>query len=163
MTPIVVADTSPLRYLAEIGLIRLLPELFGRVFIPAIVYAELQRPATPTRVASAFHPIPEWLCLIDQVSDHAVAPNMMRLDVGERHAILLALSISASLVLIDERKGASVAQASGLDITGTLGILVLAANRQLVDLEAAFDLRKTSFHCPERIMKALLNDAKASE
>lgn len=66
--------------------------------------------------------------------------------------------------MIDERKGASVAQASGLDITGTLGILVLAANRQFVDLEAAFDLlRKTSFHCPERIMKALLNDAKASE
>lgn len=34
---VVVADTSPVRYLAEIGQLGLLPRLFGGIFIPAVV------------------------------------------------------------------------------------------------------------------------------
>ena len=39
---LVVADTSPLRYLAQINEIELLPRLFENVFIPSIVRDELR-------------------------------------------------------------------------------------------------------------------------
>ena len=38
---LIVADTSPLFYLLSIDQIDLLPQLFGRVFVPDAVYQEL--------------------------------------------------------------------------------------------------------------------------
>jgi len=55
--------------------------------------------------------------------------DLRALDAGERSAIILALSIHADLVLIDERKGTQAAIDKGLDVTGTLGILQRAARR----------------------------------
>ena len=37
---LVVADTSPLRYLVQIDQIALLPGLFEKIFIPSVVWAE---------------------------------------------------------------------------------------------------------------------------
>jgi predicted nucleic acid-binding protein len=48
--PLVVADTSPLFYLLSIDRIDLLPQLFGRVFIPEAVHKELCHPTAPTLV-----------------------------------------------------------------------------------------------------------------
>lgn len=42
--------------------------------------------------------------------------------------------MQADLILIDERKGTSAAIAKGFEVTGTLGILRLAAQRGLIDL-----------------------------
>jgi predicted nucleic acid-binding protein len=47
---LVVADTSPIRYLVEIGHIGLLPQLFERIFIPSLVYDELRHPSAPAAV-----------------------------------------------------------------------------------------------------------------
>ena len=38
---IVVADSTPIRYLAEIDHLDLLPRLFEAVYIPAVVFREL--------------------------------------------------------------------------------------------------------------------------
>ncbi len=47
---LVVADTSPLVVLVNIGAIDVLPALFGRVAIPATVLAELQSALRPEDV-----------------------------------------------------------------------------------------------------------------
>ena len=67
---------------------------------------------------------------VDSIDDAALQP----LGAGERAAITLALSMHADLILIDERKGTSVAIAKGFTVTGTLGILRLAAQGGLIDL-----------------------------
>src|SRR5260370_21519590 len=41
---IVVADTSPVNYLALIDEINILPQMFGRVLVPEAVFQELQSP-----------------------------------------------------------------------------------------------------------------------
>ncbi len=77
--------------------------------------------------------------------------------IGERAAIQLAVRIGAELVLIDEREGAAVARSMGLAVTGTLGILDLAAGRGLLRLHDAVErLKTTSFRCRPEIMDALL-------
>jgi len=53
---VVVADTTPVRYLAEIGHLDLLPRLFETIFIPSVVYEELQHPASPQIVRAVFNP-----------------------------------------------------------------------------------------------------------
>ncbi len=47
---IVVADTSPIRYLLVIGEIEILPALFGTVIIPTVVRDELCHPRAPEAV-----------------------------------------------------------------------------------------------------------------
>jgi predicted nucleic acid-binding protein len=81
-----------------------------------------------------------------------------RWGAGERAAITLALSLHADLILIDERKGTAVALGKGLDVTGTLGVLGLAARRGLVDLADAFArLKRTNFRYRQETMDTLLS------
>jgi len=68
-------------------------------------------------------------------------------DEGERAVIALALTVKADLVLMDDRDGVDVARRRGLAVTGTLGVLDLAARRGLIDLAAAFErLKATTFY-----------------
>lgn len=55
------------------------------------------------------------------------------LDRGEAEAIALALQITAQKLIIDERRGRAVAERLGLQLTGTLGVLVIAKQRGFVD------------------------------
>jgi len=63
----------------------------------------------------------------------------------------------ADLLLIDERDGFRVARKRGLRVTGTLGLLDLAADRGLVDFaEAIRKLQLTSFRRPQTLLDELL-------
>jgi predicted nucleic acid-binding protein len=78
-------------------------------------------------------------------------PVLPLLGDGERAAITLALSLHADLILINERKGTAVAHGKGFDVTGTLGVLGLAARRGLIDLADSFArLKRTNFRCGRR-------------
>jgi predicted nucleic acid-binding protein len=57
---------------------------------------------------------------------------------------------------MDERLGVRLAQQHGLAVTGTLGILVQAAVRRLVDMDEAIQrLQRTTFRCtPEMYERA---------
>src|SRR5580698_1587333 len=63
-------------------------------------------------------PLPSWI-EVKQVPNTPDDAALQSLGEGERAAIVLALSIQADLVLIDERKGTRAAIAKGLDATGT--------------------------------------------
>jgi predicted nucleic acid-binding protein len=47
---LVLADTSPIRYLVQIDQIQLLPLLFRRILIPSAVAEELRHPSGPPPV-----------------------------------------------------------------------------------------------------------------
>lgn len=84
-------------------------------------------------------------------------PELSRLDDGERAAIQLAVHVSAELVLMDDRAGVAVARSKGFAVTGTLGILDLAARQHLIQLGDALDrLKATNFRYRPEIMDALL-------
>jgi len=82
--------------------------------------------------------------------------GLTTLDEGEAAVIALAISLHADLVLIDERRGVKVARNQGLRVTGTLGLLELAAQSGLVDFtEAAERLRLTTFRGPEALLETM--------
>ncbi len=74
------------------------------------------------------------------------------------YAITLAQTLSADLLIIDERLGRQIARERGISIIGTLGILDDAASQGLVDLsDAIARLQKTNFRISRRIIQALLD------
>ena len=62
------------------------------------------------------------------------------LDIGEAEAIALAVEVQADQVLIDERRGRTIAARFHLRYTGILGILVEAkAQGLIVEVKPLFD------------------------
>ena len=124
---LVIADTSPVRYLVQIGRIELLARLFEEIKLPSIVAEELRHPSAPAAVRAWIEDLPEWAKVL--TAPESDDPILAKLDPGERAAIALGLSLKADLILIDERKGAAAALTKGFEVTGTLGVLDLAATR----------------------------------
>jgi predicted nucleic acid-binding protein len=127
---IVVSDTSPIRALGHLGLIDLLRELFSTVIIPPAVEMELRLP--PPRFVCIN--VADWEFMqVQTPRGHAdVAQLLNVLDLGEAEAITLASEISADAILIDESDGRRVAEARGLDVVGTLGVLIAARQYGLI-------------------------------
>jgi predicted nucleic acid-binding protein len=154
---LVVSDTGPLHYLVLTGDIELLPKLFERVLVPQVVHDELANREAPAAVRAWIAQAPAWLNVQpnpDAGRDDGTGP---KLDDGERAVIALARAVKTDLVLMDDQDGVTVARRQGLAVTGTLGVLDLAARRGLVDLVAAFErLKATSFYYRQGLLDALL-------
>jgi predicted nucleic acid-binding protein len=151
----VVSDTGPLHYLVLVGAIDVLPRLFGRVLIPEVVASELLYQRTPAAVRAWMQAAPPWF------ERSALAPasveNPARRGAGERAAIALAQAVGAELLLIDDRAGETAARACGFATIGTLGILLRAAQRELIELDSAFTrLSETNFRARPDLLAALL-------
>lgn len=128
----VVSDTSPVRALEFIGELWILERLFGEVIIPPTVALELLEPTDPLRIVEyADSPF----IRVQATADAARVSELMRqkLDRGESEAIALALEIEASPILIDESRGRRIATSNGLTVVGTLGILLAAKRKGLID------------------------------
>lgn len=151
-----VADTGPLNYLALIGCVDMLGQLFDRVVVPGAVESELSSPNAPVAVRLWVGAPPPWFSVMTISADEQ-AEGTAALDSGEQEAIALALRLQADLTLLDDRAGVAAARARGLMVTGTLGLLVRGAQRGLLDLPTAFDaLGRTSFHWTEALRKRML-------
>jgi predicted nucleic acid-binding protein len=146
---LVVSDTSPLNYLILIEAVDLLPRLVSGVLIPPAVVAELANPRTPLAVQQWISNPPLWLQIAAPLN---IRPSL-GLDVGETEAISLATERGIRAILIDERKGFSVAKSLGLEPFGILAVLEVSAARRLIDFDEAIQrLRTTTFHFTERLI-----------
>jgi predicted nucleic acid-binding protein len=153
--PLVVADTSPIRYLVEIRQIGILPHLFPRILVPEVVLGELRHAAAPEPVRLWAKSPPDWFEVlpVGETAD----PAFQSLDAGERSALILGMTLAADLILIDDRKGAAAALRKGFEVTGTLGLLTRASQRGLLDLANSLDqLKLTNFHYRQEVFDQLL-------
>lgn len=154
---VVVADTSPVNYLVLIGQIEVLSRLYGKVFIPPEVLAELVDSGAPIEVMEWTRSRPHWL-EVRAVRKEQNDPALRHIDPGERAAILLAQEESDTLLLIDDAAGRAEANRRNIPNTGTLGVLKAAAVLQLLDLPAVLArLAATNF----RVSQSLIDDLLA--
>jgi predicted nucleic acid-binding protein len=157
---LVIADTGPINYLLLIGYIDILPALFEKVALPTAVKEELAHPGAPALVRNWIAVAPVWV-EIHEVGG-TVDAALTHLDSGEEAAILLALELHADLLLIDDREGVTAAESKGLKVAGTLAVLLMAAQRGILDLTEAFDrLKRTSFHYRQEILDRFLDQDRS--
>ena len=151
----VVADTGPLHYLLLIGAIDILLPLFDQVVVSTVVRAELLHDEAPPVVRAWAKTPPAWLTVLPAAA--VGDPELQALDDGERTAIELAVSLHSELILMDDRRGVAAARGKRFVVMGTLGVLDMAASRDLIDLPTAFPaLRTTSFHVRQDLLDMLL-------
>jgi len=157
---LVIADTGPVNYLVLIGHIEILPALFERVTLPLAVKDELADQDTPAVIRNWIATLPEWIEIRlarALLTDAAIA----ELGAGETEAITLATELKADLLLMDDRRGVTVAVGRGLNVTGTMGLLARAANHGILNLAEAFEkLKRTNFRYRQETMDLLLEESQ---
>ncbi len=152
---IVVADSSPLHYLILVEQVGLLRHLYSEFLIPQAVAAELTRPAAPSEVRTWVSAPPAWLRVMP-VNAEEMANISESLDIGERAALALAEIVRADLVLIDEAAGRAEARRRNLRVTGTVGVLRIAAEMGLVNVSDVLSrLEATSFYIDEELLRSI--------
>lgn len=128
----VVCNTSPISNLAAIGQLALLQQVYGSIVVPLAVVDEIAKVAA-IYTQAALVPSQPWI-LIQSVTDRTLVQRLQgkKLDLGESEAIAIALELDAELLIIDEQLGRRIAVSEGLNITGLIGVLLEAKNRELI-------------------------------
>ena len=145
---IVVSDTTPLISLMKIGQLELINKLFGEIQIPDAVFNEL---VLNSKFINESKQIKESN-FINKISVTDIkAVELLRrstgLDAGESEAIILSDMLGADLLLMDEVKGRQVAKQMGINLMGTLGILLIANQEGYLskgDVLACIDILKNN-------------------
>jgi predicted nucleic acid-binding protein len=132
---IIVCDASPLIALSLCNKLDLLDTLFKEVVIPEQVYHEAILEGKPEAGKIAVWAQGKVQRAEKQPLFQAIN---LSLDVGESEAITLYWEKSADFLLIDERRGRRIAAQNSIKNIGTLGILLLAKEKGLIDMVKPF-------------------------
>jgi uncharacterized protein len=86
----------------------------------------------------------DWV-RVQSIQTRSLIPLLRtELDEGEAEAIALAQEVAADIVLLDERDARRVARRLGLQVVGTVGLLIEAkCLGRLVNLREQFDALQT--------------------
>jgi len=84
--------------------------------------------------------------------------------MGEATSIALASADQNSLLIIDESKGRKVAKEMGIQITGTLGILVTAKQKGYIKAVKPIiaKIQQTNFRISENLIRVVLEKVNES-
>ncbi len=100
---LVITDSTALLSLDRIGRLDLLPAVYPDVVAPPSVVEE-------------FGQQPAWLAVRPTEDREALRTLRVHLDAGEAEAIVLALELPGSTLLLDERRGRAYAAELGLAV-----------------------------------------------
>ena len=126
--PDAISNTSPLLYLHRINGMSWLPRLFTGIYVPGAVVFELME----GRQKGYDVPNPSdygWIRIVEP----RVMPSewfAVDLGIGEIAAISLALERPDHIVLLDDALARKMATAAGLNVWGTLRILLEAKSQK---------------------------------
>ena len=108
--------------LERVGELSLLEKLFGRVRVTEQVKVEFGEL------------LPDWFDVVKAADVEMLKSLQLNLDKGEATSIAYCLEQTQEcLLIIDEKKGRRVAVELGLEIVGTLGLIIRARESALID------------------------------
>jgi hypothetical protein len=145
----IVCDTGPLLVLREIGALELL-RLAGNLCIPPAVGQELK----------SFRSRPEWLKVVELTPISSAATRVWELGSslgrGEAEALALARQIDADWFLTDDAAARLIGQNEGIEVHGSLGVVLWAAAVGHLDRSGAESqleaLARSSLWISERVL-----------
>lgn len=146
MNKIIVADTSCLITLSNINQLDILHKLFSNITITKTVEKEFGEI------------LPNWIKTQEVKNKKLQAEIEKHLDKGEASAIVLALE-KKSLLIIDEKKGRKIASSYDISIIGTIGLILLAEKRGIVNNALAIIIQLTNkgFRISDKLLNQLIN------
>ncbi|MFH0726551.1 MAG: DUF3368 domain-containing protein [Pseudomonadota bacterium] len=127
----IISDSSPLMAFSAIGKLPLLQEELGQIIIPDAVWTEIAVDGKHKKGTGDILRA-DWI-KIEYVKNQVLAKSLRKdIDYGESEAIALAVELDADLILLDDKMARTVASNFGLNILGTVGILIRAKKKGLL-------------------------------
>ena len=153
----VIVNSTPIIGLADIGRLDLLKQVYDQITIPQAVYDEIITPSVKGQVDENS----DWIT-VEKIQDSS-QKRMYRakLHAGEVEVMILAQEQDADLVILDDNAAKKTAKYLGLNVTGTLGVLLRA--KQEGHIEAVSPLMdalvKDHFFIDEKVRGMVLKQA----
>jgi len=153
---ILIADSSALIALAVIDKLDILEILFNEVYVPRAVYNEI---SYHTKEES------EKLALFckNRVVDIKSEVNLnITLGKGESEAIILYKEKCADFLLCDDKKAKKFAISCGVNVIGSLGVLLKAKEKKLIQkIHPLIEkLKKSQIYIDDKTIALVLKIAK---
>lgn len=152
-----ISDASPLIIFAKAGRLGLLRQVAGTITVPEAVWREIT--CDMTKPGAAEIRGATWIRRGD-VDSHAA--NLLRAytDAGEAEAIALALQ-TRQLLLLDDRRARKIAEGLGVDLVGSVGVLLTAKRQGLVESvrDTLDDLLSAGLRLSDSLRQAALEEA----
>jgi len=146
---VIIADTSCLILFDKINHLEILRDTFRQLIVTDEVAQEFG------------YGLPDWITIQPMKNKSQYLELSKNLGKGEASSITLALELSDSLLIVDERKGRKVAEEMEIEIIGSLGVLMKAKEiRAIPSVKEMLNLiDKTNFRISRPIKRKVLKQA----
>ncbi len=116
----IISETSCFIVLTKIGALELLHQVYGQVV------------TTPDIAVEYGETLPEWVNVVAVKDKTRQQLLEMQIDKGESSAIALALETQDCTIILDDYKARKIAERLGLNLTGTIGVIIKAKLRGVI-------------------------------
>lgn len=140
----IVANSSALIALSTVSQLDLLHQRFPQgILIPQAVWDEVVSTGSGLPGAKEVETA-SWITVCAITNTRLCSLLRAELDIGEAEAIVLGVEQAANVMVLDEKDARRVAQRLGLNVLGTVGLLIWAKRQGLIScLREQLDLLKT--------------------
>lgn len=120
MPKIIISDTSCFIILANIGELELLHNLYGQIITTIDIVIEYGET------------LPKWVEIQSVTDKYRQQLLELQIGKGESSAIALALETPDCTIILDDYKARKIAERLGINITGTIGVIVKAKLKGII-------------------------------
>lgn len=166
---VVVSDSTPLIYLAKVGKLGLVKDVFERVFIPEAVFNEAVAQGKALNISDAsiiegF--VGAWI-IRERVkpevdAEYSFLDTNLRLGLGEREALKLCKQLSADYFIVDDREARRTSRILNIRPIGTCGLIVQSCRQGSTTsreaLQIVDDLVKAGFRLDPTVYRRILDE-----
>ena len=126
----IITNTTPIISLLKIDKLELLKELYGELTVPNAVYQGIEKGKHKPYYQNL--KLVDWI-KIEKIKNTDSLAFFVDLDKGEAEVLILAKEQKADLVILDEIMGRRYAKSLELNLTGTIGVLLKAKEKGMID------------------------------
>jgi predicted nucleic acid-binding protein len=147
--PNIISNTSCLIALSNINMLEILQKRYTQIIV------------TP-EVANEFgDTLPDWVSIISIKDTAKIKFFTNNLDIGEASTIALASETDNPLLILDDGKARRYAKSMDLNITGTLGVIIISYELGLIEdaLSVIKKLKSIGFRVPNDVENELINNS----
>lgn len=167
----VVSNSSPLVYLAKIGRLNLIRDVYGQIWIPEAVFNETVTQGKILKIIDASiieEAVGNWV-LRERVSSetdskYAFLDEDNRMGLGEKQALKLCKQLDADIFIVDDKEARRVSRILKIKPIGTCGILVQAHKKGLISTneveQVLDDLIKAKFRVDSTVYRLIVKELR---